>query len=1457
MKQFKRIISMLLALTMLVGMLPVTAMAAEEYFFAKQPRKVAGNATTGEQVPYGSVLSYDSEKRVELEWGDEIFYILRTGDGSDYDIKVNTNSVLGNYIIKYENDSDVVEIVDSSELRIAKVKKTSTASDANMYWAVIVPIKDKPSNAPAAVTMTGTLNIYDGNQIVASLTPSSTNYKPYIANSEGEVFANQTNTVPHIYDSSTGNVAQISGAGSSSASVDYGETIYYILRAPLKETGSIFYNSDNFNAENYTLSENSDQIESINIVNKNYSSGERWYVALKLIDDPGNGESTTITGSFSLKHKDAKETYTFNFEGRNVVLTGDPTLKQVKNISPVPLYINNDSNHAGKITYVTSGATGQERYIKYGTPVYFALRSGTTASSNIIADSTSRIDVSAYSKPVLSSGATGIDEDGLDYAKVDMVDESGNAVSYWCLVVPSVDEGSDIIEMTGIITINDKNGQKIAEHIIGKDMNNYNTKTIYLTPDVVEKAITGMSALPLRDSDGDGKIEYAITGASTARTVEFGTIFYYCLRVDNSSSNFVYNAGSTIDSSRYEVTVEDAVGIDTNGMEITTMPADNGNTYWVVKVPTVSSGSEGTKVSGTFTITDTASGNGKEVFSRNITAKSSDGGLGNDITLVTEIAASAEKIVTKTSTAPQYVADGETGIEQNGTSASGSTIKFGTDIYFLLRTDDGDIYDPDYVVPGDYTITLSDAKNISIAENNEDVLVLGTRKNGDKRWYVKLTLTDDDSNGPVYVEGTLNIQHKDASKPVTLNLTARNILVSSSTDLAFNGFSSYYYSYNAAVGALRSISGSSTGDFPVIAGDTIYLAAMNGGKGITDSTAINPDDYTIVYTPGESNCNFFSDISLVYETAYVSSAYTSRWHLALTCSDDVNGGEVADGIIYFYDSDNNILYELDLSKWMHPYFASEDDSILVSKVDTTKYVEVDGAVGRAGYDFPQIESSNIAFGETVYYMLMGKDSNGNYRPVTSSKAVDKIKIKTDWEQNGDKVANVEIIKKRCVRDGYEGYCYFLAITAIEKPTWTTRYTVLGTITLEKDKKEYPINTYNHEVEFDVDVTFGPEKVQSRVDVEDETDEDEFTRLDEIPRRYEFGPGKLEEDKEDVFYFFAMGDDSYFTVNTENQPNILLGNDVVYNEEIGARYPEAQLFFFNGTGKDFVHYGEMTLAAEPGTYLYERVGNMLLKIDGLRYDEQEGAFKFRTRKIGSYVFSDRELDYDRYNVSRIAPWAQGLNEDNSLSTLSGRQYKGAYVEYGSKLFFALRNGENKDVDKTITERMAIDPANFSFAFESSDPNAPSLKYADLVFHENLIKSSNNRYERWYVAMQFAEVPDPGVPRTVTGDFVMLYKGEELLRMTMGKTTESDSTYDGDYTITLHGGRPVQEDWIPADYTVPVLRTADEIANLPVSDMLESESDGDSASSETPSASTVVNDAEASAPAADHESGVNAE
>lgn len=386
--------------------------------------------------------------------------------------------------------------------------------------------------------------------------------------------------------------------------------------------------------------------------------------------------------------------------------------------------------------------------------------------------------------------------------------------------------------------------------------------------------------------------------------------------------------------------------------------------------------------------------------------------------------------------------------------------------------------------------------------------------------------------------GTLKLMHKDGGK-ATLDLTARGItLTTDSAPRPFTRVATWAQRRNAE-GVVKSISGASSNSPTVEYGEAIYYALANGSNtSLTGIDLFDPEDYIVTYTPtGENDFDPFDYLILSYEPFETSSSSGSKWFLKLQTTDDAQGLMLADGVIeIFRASDNKMMASLDLGANVPLIFGGEDDTTndrgirtvtLVHHVNSTKMVENDeGYVGRASSDLGT--SSNVGYGETAYYMLVGVDKFGGEHPITDPDAVENIRIKTDFSQNADKVESIEIVKKRSYAYGKYGFYYFLAINIVEKNNWTSRYTIFGDITLSK-KGKYGITNKNNECTLFIDTTVGPEKTSSRVDVEDMEDRDELLRLDEEYRRYNFGD--LGTDGEDVFYFFGMSDDNYFTVNT--------------------------------------------------------------------------------------------------------------------------------------------------------------------------------------------------------------------------------------------------------------------------------------------------------------------------------------
>ncbi len=99
---------------------------------------------------------------------------------------------------------------------------------------------------------------------------------------------------------------------------------------------------------------------------------------------------------------------------------------------------------------------------------------------------------------------------------------------------------------------------------------------------------------------------------------------------------------------------------------------------------------------------------------------------------------------------------------------------------------------------------------------------------------------------------------------------------------------------------------------------------------------------------------------------------------------------------------------------------------------------------------------------------------------------------------------------------------------------------------------------------------------------------------------------------------------YFDVDLTGQGKLLLYYDEKYNSTVAATYPSANLDFVSFNGVSFNKTGELTILADPDTFLYALNADGSLSTIKSTYDEYEEAFKITTRTLGKYVISDIEL-----------------------------------------------------------------------------------------------------------------------------------------------------------------------------------------------------------------------------------------
>ena len=145
---------------------------------------------------------------------------------------------------------------------------------------------------------------------------------------------------------------------------------------------------------------------------------------------------------------------------------------------------------------------------------------------------------------------------------------------------------------------------------------------------------------------------------------------------------------------------------------------------------------------------------------------------------------------------------------------------------------------------------------------------------------------------------------------------------------------------------------------------------------------------------------------------------------------------------------------------------------------------------------------------------------------------------------------------------------------------------------------------------------------------------------------ENGAVKFEPDAEEVTIYFGENEDAWFTFNAQGQGALNLAYTTEFNKEIADLFPEANIDFITWTAAPATNRtGDLYITADEDTYLYEvtdkgvqtvaylpAAGNGVVSaalgvkdIAGAEFDEDEGAWHIRTRKLGSYAISDMELD----------------------------------------------------------------------------------------------------------------------------------------------------------------------------------------------------------------------------------------
>jgi len=269
-------------------------------------------------------------------------------------------------------------------------------------------------------------------------------------------------------------------------------------------------------------------------------------------------------------------------------------------------------------------------------------------------------------------------------------------------------------------------------------------------------------------------------------------------------------------------------------------------------------------------------------------------------------------------------------------------------------------------------------------------------------------------------------------------------------------------------------------------------------------------------------------------------------------------------------------------------------------------------------------ASPVKYGTTLYLSLLDAGGTG----LTEEKSVSNLKVTAEWEENGSYVEGVEIVKKKVNKlNGSavaEDFYYFIAIeTTGEK---LDNVEVVGTIYL-KGKSGSNKQATNYKVDHYVDLSFTLGYATADVEADGDIDVDSDT-LTVYNFQQKTGTGandpKIIADAVAEEYVLDFENKFVVTANVKSEKKVVLAADTDVIDEVEEAYPDANIDFYALTGA-FKKTATVVVELEEGEeFLYAVVDGQVVEVNG-EYDDWAEEFTFKTKKLGTYIISDVELE----------------------------------------------------------------------------------------------------------------------------------------------------------------------------------------------------------------------------------------
>ena len=299
-----------------------------------------------------------------------------------------------------------------------------------------------------------------------------------------------------------------------------------------------------------------------------------------------------------------------------------------------------------------------------------------------------------------------------------------------------------------------------------------------------------------------------------------------------------------------------------------------------------------------------------------------------------------------------------------------------------------------------------------------------------------------------------------------------------------------------------------------------------------------------------------------------------------------------------------------LSEASNVYYVINGDD--VAEVATGKTVEGGDEIAIPLVLWTDVDGDGSASGDTA----TPKDTYEWYRDTDDLK---KPNVYTDW-RIGD--ADAEI---RMVKYGAGDYRYSVVVTVPENDTNKT-IDLEGKIMVGRTKNAAEDSQFGS---YNLGVTYAPAAESVK------------TYGGETLVAGETGIYKFNDDGEIDIEF---GDQALFTVDVTGQGKLNLAWTTSFDSEIADLDKSANMDFITFKGEpSFNKNGTLYIYADKDSYLYAVVDGKLVAVDAT-YDEDYEAWTVKTRTLGRYVISDKELDLEAITEEQ--------NKENASSTTDG-------------------------------------------------------------------------------------------------------------------------------------------------------------------------------------------------------------